>query len=149
MPFDLRLTDGDIVIDPFDIQLNEVGLEAVAQRIAITLRAFKGEYFLNTEFGTPWYQTVLRKGVSKNLIDGQLRSVITSVEGVLQLIEYSSEISTVARLLTVNFKARVDDGVLDVAFGSSGVVISTGDRILLESGDALLLEDGVSFLLQE
>jgi len=78
MPFDLLLKNGDISIDPFDIQLNSPGLQAVGQRLAITLNTFKGEFFLNTEFGTPWFQTVFVKGVSKNLIDSALRSVLRS-----------------------------------------------------------------------
>ena len=28
MPFDLRLVNGDLVVDPFDLQLNVAGLEA-------------------------------------------------------------------------------------------------------------------------
>jgi hypothetical protein len=113
MPFDLRLTDGDIVISPFDLQLNEVGKEAVAQRIAIQLNTFRGEYFLDTQFGTPYYQTILRKGVSLTLIDSELKKVIRGVTGVLQLISYSSSLDRASRTLSVRFKARVDDGIVD------------------------------------
>lgn len=113
MPFDIRLTDRDIVISPFDLQLNEVGKEAVAQRIAITLNTFRGEYFLDTQFGTPYYQVILRKGVSQVLIDSELKKVIRGVTGVLQLISYSSEFDRAQRTLSVRFKARVDDGIVD------------------------------------
>jgi len=112
MPFDLKLVNGDISIVPFDLELNTKGLEAVGQRITISLNTFKGEYFLNTEFGVPWLQTVFRKGVSKKLIDTQLRSVITNVEGVLQLIEYESTIDPALRNMSITFKARVDDGIV-------------------------------------
>ena len=114
MPFDLRLVNRDIVIDPFDLQLNSVGLEANAQRIAITLNTFRGEYFLDTQFGTPYYQTILGlKKFSLPLIDSELRKVILGVTGVLQLISYSSEVARAARTLHVTFKARVDDGIVD------------------------------------
>lgn len=149
MPFDIKLVDGDIVIDPFDLQLNTQGLEAVGQRIDITMKTFKGEYFLNTDFGAPWYQTVLKKGVSKNLIDTQLRSVITSVEGVLQLLEYNSVIDSGLRCLSITFKARVDEGVVDGSISLADVVQDNAGQLLLESGDNLLQEDGVSLILQE
>ena len=150
MPFDLFLNSaGDVVVDPFDLQLNTKGLEAVGQRIMITLRTFRGEYFLNTEFGAPWYQTVLKKGASKNLIDTQLRAVIVAVEGVLQLLEYSSEITSDIRDLTVTFKARVDEGIVDGSINFGTLNQTSGSRILLESGDSLLQEDGVSLILQE
>lgn len=113
MPFDLRLTDRDIVIAPYDLQLNEVGKEAVAQRIAIQLNTFRGEYFLDTEFGTPYYQTILRKGVSLPLVDGELKDVIRGVQGVIRIVEYSSELIRADRELKVRFKALVDDGIVD------------------------------------
>ena len=125
----------------------------MGQRIAITLSTFKGEFFLNTEFGAPWFQTVFRKGISKNLVDTQLRSVITSVEGVLQLIEYQSVIDSSARSLTVTFKARVDEGIIEGVFGAGGgVTPSPGTGVgnyILESGFNYLLEDGVSVYLLE
>ena len=147
MPFDLLLKNGDIVIDPFDIQLNSSGLQAVGQRLAITLNTFKEEFFLNTQFGTPWFQTIFRKGVSKNLIDAQLRSVISSVEGVLQLIEYQSDINPALRTLSVTFKARIDEGIVNVVLVTGGGV-GVGNYIT-ESGFNYLQEDGVSVYLLE
>lgn len=113
MPFDLRLTNGDVVVDPFDLQLNDPGAEAVAQRIAITLKTFRGEYFLDTSFGAPWYQNILVKGVGIRLIDSILRRLIINVPGVIEMIEYSSSRDTGARSLRVEFKVRVADGVVD------------------------------------
>lgn len=149
MPFDLRLENGDIVVDPFDLQLNTQGLEAVGQRIAITLNTFKGEYFLNTEFGAPWLQTVFRKGVSKNLIDTQLKNVITAVPGVLQLLEYTSSINPTLRGMNITFKARVDEGIIDETVSLDDLIQTSSGAILLESGDNLLQEDSVSKILQE
>ena len=149
MPFDLKLEDGDVVVDPFDLQLNSKGLEAVGQRIAITLNTFKGEYFLNTEFGAPWLQTVFRKGVSKNLIDTQIKNVITAVPGVLQLLQYQSVINNTLREMSITFKARVDEGVIDQTINLDDIIQTSGGAILLESGDNLLQEDLVSLILQE
>jgi len=148
MPFDLRLTDGDVVVDPFDLQLNNEGLEAVGQRILITLNTFKGEYFLNTEFGAPWYQTVFRKGVSKNLIDTQIKNVIIAVPGVLQLLQYTSVVDNGLRCMSITFKARVDDGVVDQTVTIGGEASTPSNAILQEDGSFLLQEDG-SFILQE
>lgn len=150
MPFDLRLDNsGDVVIDPFDLQLNTPGLEAVGQRITITLNTFLGEYFLNTEFGAPWFQTVFRKGVSKNLIDTQIKNVIVAVPGVLQILQYSSSINNTLREMSISFKARVEEGVIDQTINLDDLIQTGGGAILLESGDFLLQEDSVSKILQE
>lgn len=149
MPIDFKLTNGDIVISPFDIVLNTKGAEAVAQRIDITLKTFKGEFFLNTDFGAPWFQTVLRKGVSKNLIDTQLKNIILGVEGVLQVFEYESTINPTLRDMTITFKARVDDSIVDASISLSDLIAAQGGAILLQSGGNLLQEDGVSKILQE
>ena len=150
MPFDLKLgSSGDVVIDPFDLQLNNQGLEAVGQRIKITLNTFLGEYFLNTEFGAPWLQTVFRKGVSKNLIDTQLKNVIIGVPGVLQILEYSSVINSNLREMSITFKARVDEGVIDQTIDLDTLIQTSAGAILLEDGDNLLQEDAVSKILQE
>jgi hypothetical protein len=145
MPFDIRLTDRDIVIAPYDLQLTEVGKESVAQRIAIQLNAFRGEYFLDTEFGTPYYQVILRKGVSLTLVDSELKKVIRGVEGVLQLISYSSEFDRAQRTLHVTFKARVDDGIvdadLDLSEGSGFCVYvppNGGNIVYIRTGQPLV-----------
>ena len=149
MPFDLRLTNGDVVVNPFDLQLNNPGLEAVGQRITITLNAFKGEYFLNTEFGAPWLQTVFRKGVSKNLIDTQLKNVIIAVPGVLQILQYTSVINNTLREMSITFKARVDEGIIDLVINLDEIIQTSSGAILLESGDFMLQEDATSKILQE
>lgn len=149
MAFDFKLTNGDIVISPFDIVLNTKGAEAVAQRIDITLKTFKGEYFLNIDFGAPWFQTVLRKGVSKNLIDTQLKNIILGVEGVLQIFEYESTINSSLRDMTITFKARVDDGIIDSSISIADLIAQNSGAVLLESGGFLLQEDNTSKLLLE
>ena len=113
MPVDIRLTEGDIVVDPFDIQLNEVGLEAIAQRLAIRLRAFQGEYFLDTSFGTPWMQNIFVKNPSQNLVDTLVKKVIIETPGIEQLISFSSEI-TPDRCLSLVFRARIEDQIVEV-----------------------------------
>ena len=147
MPFDLRLLSGDIVVDPFDLQLNEQGLEAVAQRLLITLKTFRGEYFLNTEFGAPWYQTILRKNVSKGLIDTQLREVIAAVPGVLQIVEYQSTIQAAIRQLNVTFRVRVDEGTIDVVIdvGNDNPSFSLFLRFTEDPGSVVrITEDGIA-----
>lgn len=112
MPFDLRISDGDIVVEPFDIQLNEEGLEAIGQRLAIRLQAFQGEYFLDTAFGTPWLQSILRKNPSINLVNSLLRRVVADTPGISQVLSLTTNITT-DRCLEVNFRARIEEQVVD------------------------------------
>ena len=59
------------------------GLESVRQRVEQRLRFFRGEWFLDTRVGTPWFQFVLTRPFAEGVADAVLRQAIQAVEGVL------------------------------------------------------------------
>ncbi len=90
---DLEMVDADVVlIDEEDL---------VRQRIEMTLRMFRGEWFLNIEAGVPYYESVL--GVRRDLaeVDAVLKAAILGVSGVNRILGYSSELNHATRVLDV------------------------------------------------
>jgi len=110
----------DIYLDPIthDILLinGQMALctefkDLTRQRVAITLKTFLGEWFANTGFGVPYFQTIYGKN-TKTASDIAIKSAIQSVEGVEELLSFESTLDSTTRKLTVLFKARCTDGVI-------------------------------------
>lgn len=117
---DLDLTNGQLRLTP-DLQT------VIRQKVQITLRAFKGEYFANINFGVPYLENdnnpvqLLGDRISKDIFDTYMREAILSVPGVVSLTEYSSAVNNTGEILTIEFSAQIE----------SGEVISTTDTITL------------------
>lgn len=104
---DIRLTR-EHDIDWFNIALTTDNAESVAQKIKIALRTYFGEWFANTTIGVPYFQEILKKGVSKEYVDTIFIDIIRSVDGVLRITQYVSEI-TVDGLYRAAFTAETSD----------------------------------------
>lgn len=101
---DLYLTSGhDLLVENFDLVLT-INENAVAQRVKQALLLFKGEWFLDTDIGIPYYDSILGQ---KHSIDG-VKSLyiahIKKVEGVKEIIEFNIEFNDAARAITINFR---------------------------------------------
>lgn len=83
----------------YDIFLSEGGISRAyndsdtAQQIATTLRTMRGEYFLDTKLGTPYFDTVFKSANKKPLLDLYIKSTVLSVPNVSKITAYSSSIS--------------------------------------------------------
>ena len=88
--------------------------DIVAQRLKITLFTFLGEWFLDTSLGVPYYQQIFGKVRSKAAIDAIFQNIISADPGVIEIREFSSQMSTADRGYTMTFKVRVaDDSITD------------------------------------
>ena len=74
--------------------------EAVAQAIKTRLGLYAGEWFLDTEDGTPWRTEVLGK-YTLSTYDAVIKDRILGTAGVAQIDEYSSEFDGTTRRLTI------------------------------------------------
>jgi hypothetical protein len=101
-----------------DMMLNEAGTEVVmhtslaaevAQKIHIRLNFFKGEWFLDLDAGTPYYEHILKKGVTDRVIRAVFGAVITTTPGVSELTKLSYSVSS-DRRLSLTFQCRLKDG---------------------------------------
>lgn len=78
--------------------------DAVGQAIKTRLGLITGEYWLNTNEGTPWRTQVLGKYTS-NSYDAVLKARILKTQGVLSIDAYESALNRDRRALTVTATA--------------------------------------------
>jgi hypothetical protein len=99
-----RSATGDLVLSR--------GVEAVRQDVQFALELIKGEYFLDTDEGTPWFDGILGKAKSVGAISTLLRNRIESRPYIHRVtsIELTQDVHN--RLLTVTFSADTDFGDL-------------------------------------
>ncbi|QKS62210.1 hypothetical protein [Cupriavidus gilardii] len=74
--------------------------DAVAQAVMTRLRLLRGEWFLDTTEGTPWATEVLGKYTGATY-DAAIRQRILGTQGVTELVNYSSNLDTERRHLSV------------------------------------------------
>lgn len=82
----------------------------VAQRLTIRLRTFLGEWFINTTYGVPYFERILRKGVNKTTVDNILREQILEEAGVLEIKSFSSDFNAAARSYSCSFQVKTASG---------------------------------------
>lgn len=102
--------DNDIDITNNDLTL-VTGRDEIAQVLRQRLRVFLGEWFLDSREGVDYYGEVLKKAPDVGRVDTLFKNEILSSPGVIELIQYNSDI--VGRKLTVTFTARTEDGILN------------------------------------
>lgn len=72
------------------------------------LRTFQGEWFLNTQHGVPYWQSILGKKTSKAAVDLILQQKILAEDGVKELTYFKSTL--VNRKYELTFKVKVTTG---------------------------------------
>jgi hypothetical protein len=107
---DLKLnTDGDLAVEEYDLAL-VTDAARVRQQLQIRLRFFKKEWFLDMNFGVPWFQDILRKPYRKSLVDGILKAQIMAVQDVLSILKFESQFDPITRKFDLDF-------IVDTTFG--------------------------------
>lgn len=101
---------GDLYLDEFGREeLVTEMVEEVRQRLFVRLEFFRGEWFFDTMQGTPYYEYILRKGVSDLIIRSVFLTVISGTEGVDSVPKFSYSIGR-DRKLSLTFTAICVDG---------------------------------------
>jgi len=114
----INTTTGDADITAGRLSLT-TELKAVEQRVSQRLKLFLGEWFLDRRRGVPWIQQVFLKNPNPVIIDAVITREILAEPQVIKLQEFSLDIDTTTRILTVTFKANTKSGELNFqeAFG--------------------------------
>jgi len=112
MSYDIQLdTTHDIVIaSNGELQMLD-GARRVAQQIKVTLLAFLGEWFLDVDFGVPYFESILVKTPRWAAINAILRAKIIDVPGVQRVRRLDLDFNHAARHLSVTFEAETPDGL--------------------------------------
>jgi len=71
---------------------------------------FKGEWFLDTRVGVPYYDSILIKNPDLVVIRSIFRNAILSTPGIANLDALTTAFDAASRKLTVEFTAIKEDG---------------------------------------
>lgn len=82
---------------------------SLRQRLKIKLLTFKGEWFLNTNYGTPYFQQIFGKRRSKSSIDIIFRELIQEDSDVVSILKFQSSLSS-QRTYSLSFTVRSRTG---------------------------------------
>lgn len=83
--------------------------QTVGQRLKIRLLSFRGDWFLNTTYGVPYWEFILgRKQTSKAATDLIFQTEILKEEGVKEIVTFNS--SLVNRHYSLSFSVKVVTG---------------------------------------
>ena len=101
--------DNDILLQNGKIAMTKDGAE-VMQSVLCRLRSFKGEWFLDTTAGMPWYQEVFTRPANLPSIEARIKAEILNTDGVDQLTRFAVVLDRTSRRLTVTFEAVTSYG---------------------------------------
>lgn len=107
---DLRLTGAQDLDLAGDRASLVTGADAVAQKIGVRLRLFRGEWFLDERVGVPYYEQVLVKNPNLVAIRSLFRRAIATTPGVEEVTSLDLTVDTAQRRAEVSFRARANDG---------------------------------------
>jgi len=112
---DLRLdtVTHDLKIENFDLSIVS-GTDVISQRLKIRLEFFRGEWFLDTTVGVPFYEDILVKNPDIPNIETILKAEILDTPGVVELLAFESSFDAQARKLTVTFTVSTDYGTVTI-----------------------------------
>lgn len=82
--------------------------QTVAQRLRIRLLSFQGEWFLDEDYGIPYWQRLLGQKPTKSAIDLIFQQQILDVSGVKEITFFSSTFQN--RIYSLSFRVRVVTG---------------------------------------
>lgn len=112
--FDISLTTShDIDTNTLGIRLVS-GSERVKQNLDIKLKLWRGEWFLDTEFGTPYLESILGKQLTLSGVLAALRKSILEVKDVRKITSFTYEFNNSTRKLTIEFTADTPFGLVEV-----------------------------------
>ena len=107
----IDINTNDIVLQNGDILMID-NAERCAQQIAINLRFWYGEWFLNTTEGTPYLEYILVKQPNLAHIRQILTEQLQSVEGVKSVTVMELTFDQRERSLLVEYTADTDYGLV-------------------------------------
>lgn len=115
MPNDLALDPltGDLSVVNLDLFVIQ-GADRVRQQLTVKLNLWTTEWFLDTEFGTPYLEEILGKQVSLAGAVAALKRSIMEVDDVEKITSFNTSFSRQTRKLTVVFECMTPFGLIRV-----------------------------------
>ncbi len=88
--------------------------DAVAQSVKTRLQLYRGEWFLDTVEGTPWYESVLGTGTA-DTFGPVLRARVLETPGVKEILSFEAAVDREARAVTITCEVDTIYGVVTIS----------------------------------
>lgn len=108
---DLLLDDSGVVLRNGDWAF-AVDREGIQQRISQVLKTIAGEWFLDLDYGLPYFEQILIKNPNLPAVQDIFRRALLSVKGVSSVERLNLSLDTTSRTLTVSWVVLTDLGLL-------------------------------------
>ena len=108
---DLLLDDSGVVLRGGDWAF-AVDREGIQQRISQVLKTIAGEWFLDLDYGLPYFEQILIKNPNLPSLTDLFRRALLSVKGVSSVERLNLSLDTTSRTLTVSWVVLTDLGLL-------------------------------------
>ena len=92
--------NGDFTVNNYVTDKNAILLSVESR-----LRFFQGEWFLDTEDGTPYFQDIFKKPARLSVIEGIIKRRILNTPGVESLNTFVVTFDKITRKLRIDFEA--------------------------------------------
>lgn len=122
---------GDIAIDGLNASIVQ-GAERVKQNLYVKLKIWSGEWFLDTEFGTPYLDGILGKQITLNGAVAALKTSILEVSDVDSITRFEYTFNRQTRNLDVDFDCNTPFGRIN--FNNRPIGYSPVGAALQEAG---------------
>lgn len=110
---DIKMTDeGDLAIENGSLSM-VTGQDGIRQDLIQKLRSFLGEWFLDLSDGVPYYQNILIKNPSPQVVESLLQDRILSTPGVIEILSFNLDYDPALRKLTGAFDVRTEEGIIN------------------------------------
>ena len=109
----LDTKSGDLIFIDFDFALVG-GVDQIAQNLAIRLRFFQGEWFLNILAGVPYYEYFFIKNPNQIQVETFLTDEILNTAGIIEITNFASNYDGINRKFTVNFGCKSINGPFEM-----------------------------------
>jgi len=121
VPTDLRF-EYQVLLGRYDIVLTDsataqvtdatlqTGTAEIDQKIRAVLQTNKGEWFLDTTQGVPYFTDIFIKNASAQVVGSAITAALKRIPEVIEVSEMSVVIDRSARTSAVSFRARTTDG---------------------------------------
>ena len=107
----MNINTNDLIIQDRDLMIID-NAERVAQQIAIQLRFYLGEWFLDTSEGVPYFEYVLVKNPNLNHVRQVIREAIEKVSDVSKVNYISLNFDEINRILYVGYEVDTEYGLI-------------------------------------
>ncbi|QAX92346.1 baseplate wedge subunit [Pantoea phage vB_PagM_LIET2] len=109
---DFRIDGGKIIFDKNGDIEYVMGAERVRQQIEFRLSLWRGTWFLDGNFGTPYLQRILGKSLSLDGVIAAFRTEIMQVEGVTTITRFDYSFDRRRRALSIDLECSTDYGIV-------------------------------------